>query len=463
MTITGAGDSTISATAAGSSQQSSYSLVVTKASQSIALSGTQTVDAVVGQSIAAPVSGSVGPGQLSYTSMSPTVASVDASTGVVTVLATGTATISITKAGNANYNSASASFSVAAIANTVVLNSWIGASDSLVTAAPEVPGVGFYRSTSSDCVLTSYESCPNGQHDVFGTSAITDTAVNASRPGYYWLQMARGPGGVLHSQDCRRPHVFCSLLSRHGCTQRPALPRRRIRCRWHDWPTAQRCLVFGRRQGMDSSYTDRCIPCSAILQLDYLQRQLWSKAGHDGTSLLNDVWVSSDGITWTQKPLSPGFTPRSNAGLAVFQNKLWLIGGADASGPRNDVWSTIDGVTWTQGTSSAAFSPRYGTALQQLGTKLFIVGGARLRFKQRRLVLCGRRVLDPSYLRRPVLRNISASTCRAWKSVIRLRWHRSRNRLPSRCVELKRRSDLEAGDCNGFMAASHLFDRHRVQ
>src|SRR5882762_10563465 len=66
VTIKGAGSASITATDA-SSQHASYTLVVSKASQSITLSTFGPVDAVVGHPIAAPVSSSVGPGQLSFT------------------------------------------------------------------------------------------------------------------------------------------------------------------------------------------------------------------------------------------------------------------------------------------------------------------------------------------------------------------------------------------------------------
>jgi len=83
VTITGAGSATMTANAAASSQQASYSLVVVKASQSITLSSTATLDVVVGLSEAAPVSSSKGPGPLAFTSNNPTVISVNATTGAV--------------------------------------------------------------------------------------------------------------------------------------------------------------------------------------------------------------------------------------------------------------------------------------------------------------------------------------------------------------------------------------------
>jgi hypothetical protein len=183
VTITGAGTATITASDM-SSQQLSYSLVVAKASQSITLTTTKTLDVIVGRSVAAPIASTVGPGQLSFTSSNPTDIGVDANTGAVLAQAAGSAQISITMAGDANHTAAQASFPVSAIAGTVQLSAWIGTADSIVTATPTDAGVGFYRSTSSTCGISSYATCPNGGFDLLGNSPITDSTVNASRQGF---------------------------------------------------------------------------------------------------------------------------------------------------------------------------------------------------------------------------------------------------------------------------------------
>ena len=114
VTITGAGDATI--TAADSSSQTSYSLVVAKAAQSVTVSVTGTVDAVVGASWSTPIAMNVGPGALSFSSNAASTVSVDAATGVLLALAPGPATISIVKAGDANHTPAQTSFAVNAVA-----------------------------------------------------------------------------------------------------------------------------------------------------------------------------------------------------------------------------------------------------------------------------------------------------------------------------------------------------------
>lgn len=95
--------------------------------------------------------------------------------------------------------------------------------------------------------------------------------------------------------------------------------------------------------------------------------KLWLIGGNDG-GLLNDVWSSPDGKTWTQvlsdnpTPGTTRFSQRAGHACSVFGGKLWLTGGEVASTTGtdfiDDVWSTLDGTTWVRENSSAAFWAR---------------------------------------------------------------------------------------------------------
>jgi hypothetical protein len=74
----------------------------------------------------------------------------------------------------------------------------------------------------------------------------------------------------------------------------------------------------------------------------------------------NDVWNTSDGVHWTQVAAdAPASATRWRGcgavdGLVEFKGRMWLVGCArhrdDAQGHTmyNEVWSTTDGVTWTR-------------------------------------------------------------------------------------------------------------------
>ena len=43
----------------------------------------------------------------------------------------------------------------------------------------------------------------------------------------------------------------------------------------------------------------------------------------------NDVWYSSDGVTWQKTDQDPAWTGREDVGVVVFKDKIWMIAGMD--------------------------------------------------------------------------------------------------------------------------------------
>ncbi|MDR1127503.1 MAG: InlB B-repeat-containing protein [Treponema sp.] len=95
-----------------------------------------------------------------------------------------------------------------------------------------------------------------------------------------------------------------------------------------------------------------------------------------GQDELNDVVVSSDGITWTTLTTSPGWKDRNGHTLAANSQGMWLIGGngGDNSEFFNDVWFSSDGVNWTN-KGNAPFTPRMGHASVIKDGYLYVIGG----------------------------------------------------------------------------------------
>ena len=84
--------------------------------------------------------------------------------------------------------------------------------------------------------------------------------------------------------------------------------------------------------------------------------QLWVIGGNNGTTNLDDVWSSPDGVNWTLDTSNPGFSARSGAGVLVYNNLLWILGGNTNSGAVNDVWNSPDGTNWNHVTTTQTFS-----------------------------------------------------------------------------------------------------------
>ncbi|MEZ4156784.1 MAG: InlB B-repeat-containing protein [Candidatus Paceibacterota bacterium] len=101
--------------------------------------------------------------------------------------------------------------------------------------------------------------------------------------------------------------------------------------------------------------------------------KMWVIGGYNG-SFLNDVWYSTDGVTWTEATDSAAWVGRDYGTSVVFDGKMWLYGGYSTD-YHNDVWYSADGVTWTQATASADWDGRYSHASTVFDDKIWVLGG----------------------------------------------------------------------------------------
>jgi len=129
------------------------------------------------------------------------------------------------------------------------------------------------------------------------------------------------------------------------------------------WTQATASAGFGQRSGHASVVYDN---------------KIWVIGGYSGGKK-NDVWYSTDGATWAQATGNAAFSARQYLTCSVFDNKMWVIGGyqdgAGSSGYLNDVWYSTDGITWTQTTASAGFSKRYNHASVEFDNSIWVIGG----------------------------------------------------------------------------------------
>lgn len=102
----------------------------------------------------------------------------------------------------------------------------------------------------------------------------------------------------------------------------------------------------------------------------------------DETVLYNDVWSSSDGVTWTRILEEAPWAPRGMiGGSAVWNGRIWLLGGGTYDTPDhlardyyNEVWSTDDGVTWTRH-ADAPWAPRQYHDVAVFDDRLWVLEG----------------------------------------------------------------------------------------
>ncbi|MDD5092173.1 MAG: hypothetical protein PHQ23_14810, partial [Candidatus Wallbacteria bacterium] len=104
--------------------------------------------------------------------------------------------------------------------------------------------------------------------------------------------------------------------------------------------------------------------------------KIWLTGGWDTVSnWYDDTCYSTTGSTWTQTGAGAKFTARHGHTMTAFDDKMWVIGGYNNGTFFNDAWYSTDAVTWHQATSNAAFLPRYHHASFVYDGRMWVIGG----------------------------------------------------------------------------------------
>ncbi len=150
-------------------------------------------------------------------------------------------------------------------------------------------------------------------------------------------------------------------------------------------------LVSGERMWLFGGYTPEVI--NDVWRSD--DGVTWSKAGQvpdpSGVNIpLNfayrgKMWVAcnngyfystADGAAWSLVSSNAPWKGRYAAGGAVFRDRMWVMGGKKAGEVANDVWSSSDGAAWTCETASAPWSKRQLFSMVQVfHDRLWVLGG----------------------------------------------------------------------------------------
>jgi hypothetical protein len=149
------------------------------------------------------------------------------------------------------------------------------------------------------------------------------------------------------------------------------------------WMTAQ-TLAYSSPDGLTWTEHDKTDWGARIYHSTvYFKGKLWmfGGLGYEARTFANDIWSSADGTTWTRLGVA-AWSPRGAHTVVVYRDRLWLFGGANhiaqdrsTDGFVNDVWVSDDGVAWTQVTESAGWSPRDYPGVIVFDDGLYIVGG----------------------------------------------------------------------------------------
>jgi len=428
-TLLTVGTTTITATKSASSgfnqATASYALNVTPGTQTIAFAQAGPLQSLVGATTNNTASGGAGTGVVGYASSNTAVATVNTTTGMVTAVGVGSATITATKAADANYQQAQTTYNIDVVDQATV-NAWVGETGTLVSLPAVANGARFTRARDRNCDLANYATCTNGQQTVVANApgaAISDGAATIANTAYYWLQ-----SDTVNSQPLpvsvgrfseRIGHTALRYNNRYwvigGSLFNSAGAFADV---WSSadgrvWELATNNAAFGQRWLHQSVvYNNRMWVIGGINAAGGLANNVYSSTDgiawtqeapgtpfigstHENlasTVFNNAIWVvyhgdvysSTDGFSWSLRNPSSQISggQRGYASLTVFNGQLWYIGGsvgytngANPGTSVNDVWRSSDGITWTQVTASAAFPPRMRHSAFVLNGRLWVFGG----------------------------------------------------------------------------------------
>lgn len=321
-------------------------------------------------------SGGDGTGAISYESLDTSVATVDASSGVVSFVSAGTVTIRANKAADATHAAATSDYTLNISFSTVQFpfSAWVGELDTQVTFPASAVGLSFLRSRDVECAEAFVTSCTLGTittltadaNDSSHTSTVTDNAATLTNAAYYKLTASNGESKAtatsLTKFAARTHHqtvAFDDRLWVIGGNASGAENDIWSSTNGETWIQETAGAEFSARQGH---------------QVVAFDNKIWLFGGSNSSA--SEVWFTSNGKTWNQDHTAVGFSGRSHLRVIEFDNKLWMVGGReDGLTAKNDVWSSSNGTDWTEVTSSAQFGARSGHALFTLNDKLWLMGG----------------------------------------------------------------------------------------
>ncbi|MDF1763199.1 MAG: hypothetical protein P1U57_07310, partial [Oleibacter sp.] len=289
------------------------------------------------------------------------------------------------------------------------LNAFIGTSETEVSFSNEsgditnLNGIELYRSSEPSCDLADFTACADNQSDILSgndvTNPITDTAAILTRTGYYKFKEGRYQSDEI-AIDASNTADFSARLSHQTVSFPDPNDNNKLKL-WIVGGTSGAVASNDVRSSSDGVrwklITDNAAFSARFDHQvvvfpdpnDENKNKLWLIGGNTAEGFKNDIWSSTDGITWTEVNASSEFPVRSGHQVVVFPDpdtgaeKLWLIGGGNDSVPYlNDVWSSFDGITWTEVNASADFPARtfhqvvaFTDANDGNNLKLWLLGG----------------------------------------------------------------------------------------
>ncbi|HWV14197.1 MAG TPA: Ig-like domain-containing protein [Cellvibrio sp.] len=331
-----------------------------------------------------------GDGEINYSSGDSHIATIDKN-GLITARGAGATTIKVDVAATRRFPAASAEYPVTVIENDLIslapndipITAWIGSRDTRFSFPETANDFVFYSSSDQDCDFTHVLKCTNGQLDLLSSTTISTAATTLDNMGKHLL---KDPFG----------HTSFRMVS--AATFEPRIRHETVKFKDSLWLVGGQLEsdnffepvfkndIWSSTNGI--SWTEQSTNSGFSSRIGHkivaFNERLWLIGGNDwkldylipgeDNGRKNDIWSSNDGITWTQQLAHASFSPRSDHQVVVFNNQLWLIGGNDKTGDKNDIWSSSNGITWVEHTGDTDSPPASHFQAVVFNDKLWLIG-----------------------------------------------------------------------------------------
>lgn len=257
---------------------------------------------MVGTALTNAASGGGGSGAITYQSSNTNVLTVNATSGVASGIAIGSATVTASKAADASFAQAQATYTVN-VQTTSSMTAWIGDTSTQVFLPDLALGKQFVTAPADTCATPeNVATCPNAQSTTLTGTLFTELSATLTTPTYYSLRSgsvsANATLVAAKRFSARIGHAALFFNNRY-------------------WVLGGGEPVLPRVQGAP----------------DHIQKE--------------DVWSSADGKNWKLETAHAAFGPRWFHQAVVYNGAMWVISGANNSVPVfSDIFSSTDGVNW---------------------------------------------------------------------------------------------------------------------
>jgi len=321
------------------------------------------------------LSGGSGNGTLSWSSSNPDIVSIDSTTGAMTFLDDGVSTISVTKAGNENYLSTSASYQLTVQKYPQTQFSFTQENVTLIYEGP----------TIHNDILNEEAIAVNIEGVVFSSSEDSVVEVNpqtgelAAKAIGTSLISALIPENYLHLETTIDFEVTVKRIVDGLMVD---FETNTMNITWQSIDTGLTLIVSDTPE----CYQENLQTCSNsnIFNLDLNSEKLISVPQTQNAQYLTLESEQYKTEPFLIEPSEPPFGTRLGARMIKFKGKLWYIGGWRFEQGQNsndeviwfnDIWSSEDGIDWQIEAQNAAFSARSDFQLVEYGENLYLIGG----------------------------------------------------------------------------------------